>query len=226
MQCVADLTCTGKVRSRNLCSKHYQRLMIRGDFLRDKREYPSLDVLWEMIERLGTRQAVADEIGVRLTAFRSHLQRKGVESEFYQYEANRKCTSPTKICNTCEKEFPRTLEYFYIQKSNKDNLNCKCKSCVKIQSAAVREIRPNPGTKQRYASVMKVSREESKKISEYKEIIKLDPCVYCGVSAEVTDHINPLARGGEHSWENLAPACNACNSAKRATSLLLFLLAR
>ena len=41
-----------------------------------------------------------------------------------------------------------------------------------------------------------------------------------------TDHIEPLARGGAHAWDNTAPACNPCNSAKRATPLLAFLLAR
>ncbi|MFB7823829.1 HNH endonuclease [Streptomyces hydrogenans] len=44
-------------------------------------------------------------------------------------------------------------------------------------------------------------------------------CAYCDspfgqtVVAEV-DHIRPLAKGGQHVWENLAPACRDCNHGK------------
>lgn len=43
-------------------------------------------------------------------------------------------------------------------------------------------------------------------------------CAYCG--SELTpetatiDHIIPLSRGGEHSINNIAPACSRCNSQK------------
>ena len=36
-----------------------------------------------------------------------------------------------KTCNTCNKTFPATTEFFYVAKSNKDGLNCKCKECQK-----------------------------------------------------------------------------------------------
>ena len=43
-----------------------------------------------------------------------------------------------------------------------------------------------------------------------------EPCAYCGHAlADTVDHIRPLARGGSNEIENLAPACRACNSAKR-----------
>lgn len=44
-------------------------------------------------------------------------------------------------------------------------------------------------------------------------------CAYCDaafgekVVAEV-DHIRPLASGGLHNWENLAPSCRDCNRSK------------
>lgn len=40
-------------------------------------------------------------------------------------------------------------------------------------------------------------------------------CVYCGVPATGLDHLHPLAQGGAHSFENLAPCCKSCNSRKR-----------
>ena len=40
-------------------------------------------------------------------------------------------------------------------------------------------------------------------------------CIYCGVVGLMTaDHLVPLFRGGEHSLENLVPACRSCNCAK------------
>jgi 5-methylcytosine-specific restriction endonuclease McrA len=45
------------------------------------------------------------------------------------------------------------------------------------------------------------------------------PCAlrtHCnGAPATTADHITPLERGGTHAWNNLRPACLACNSARR-----------
>lgn len=40
-------------------------------------------------------------------------------------------------------------------------------------------------------------------------------CQYCGGRADSIDHVMPRSRGGEHSWENVASACRACNLFKR-----------
>lgn len=40
-------------------------------------------------------------------------------------------------------------------------------------------------------------------------------CAYCGERCALTmDHIIPLSKGGEHSIENVVPACAKCNSKK------------
>lgn len=46
-------------------------------------------------------------------------------------------------------------------------------------------------------------------------------CVYCGASGVplVLDHVHPIARGGRHTRDNLAPACEHCNGSKRAKTL-------
>lgn len=66
----------------------------------------------------------------------------------------------------------------------------------------------------------------TKEGTEYIEILRRDPCAYCGGRADAIDHIEPLARGGGNTWENLASACGSCNSKKRDKVLLLFLLAQ
>lgn len=54
----------------------------------------------------------------------------------------------------------------------------------------------------------------------------LDPCAYCGGPGTDWDHIEPLARGGAHSAENITRACSGCNATKRDKPLLLFLATR
>lgn len=58
------------------------------------------------------------------------------------------------------------------------------------------------------------------------EMLRGDPCSYCGGEADTVDHIEPLIRGGAHVAENLTAACRSCNGRKWATPLLLFLFSR
>ena len=44
-----------------------------------------------------------------------------------------------------------------------------------------------------------------------------DTCYICGIPAEATDHVIPLAAGGSNWPANLRPICNQCNSRKGAT---------
>lgn len=227
--CVGEVGCARAVRYPRirLCGMHYQRMQTRGDFGRTKRIYPSLEELWSSLERLGSRAAVAEELGVKLSAFKSHLCRKNLDSKFYAREREIKLALLIKVCSKCKREFPRTLEYFYAHPVTRDGLTYVCKSCQKISSSAVRETRSfNPGSATRYALVMKISPEETRLLSDYRKVILLDPCVYCGKPAEAGDHIVPLSRRGEHSWQNMAPVCTPCNSAKRDKSLLQFMLVR
>ena len=49
-------------------------------------------------------------------------------------------------------------------------------------------------------------------------------CIYCGSHEPPTmDHLTPLARGGEHTAENVAPACLPCNQSKGAKVVAEFL---
>lgn len=59
---------------------------------------------------------------------------------------------------------------------------------------------------------------------DYIQIIKHDPCCYCGARPVETDHIIPVADGGSGDWDNLTPACRSCNGTKHSKSLLNFLL--
>ncbi len=52
-------------------------------------------------------------------------------------------------------------------------------------------------------------------------------CCYCGKTAQLTmDHIDPIAKGGEHDVDNIAACCRSCNSSKNDTTLLVWLARR
>ncbi len=61
----------------------------------------------------------------------------------------------------------------------------------------------------------------------YEEIIKQDPCVYCGkLGVNTIDHIVPINKNGNSLWTNLAGVCWSCNSSKKDKDVLQFLLWR
>jgi len=47
-------------------------------------------------------------------------------------------------------------------------------------------------------------------------------CVYCGKRATGWDHIRPVVRGGQTEQGNIVPACQRCNSSKKARSVFAF----
>lgn len=58
----------------------------------------------------------------------------------------------------------------------------------------------------------------------YAEVLRRDPCCYCGAPMQHIDHIHPIACGGDGSWTNLTAACQRCNLHKGVRPLLAFLL--
>lgn len=63
-------------------------------------------------------------------------------------------------------------------------------------------------------------------VRAYLKAVYRDPCVYCGDRTTCFDHIVSQYRGGSDDWTNLAPVCSSCNSSKRTSSLLGFLMWR
>lgn len=62
--------------------------------------------------------------------------------------------------------------------------------------------------------------------SEYRSILKKDPCSYCGSEGKEVDHIDPLILGGTETNDNLTSACKSCNSRKRDKPMLLWMASR
>jgi len=63
--------------------------------------------------------------------------------------------------------------------------------------------------------------------AEWQYIKKLykNRCVYCGeIKTLEMDHIIPISKGGDHTKENIVPACRSCNAKKGDRPVLLQLL--
>lgn len=62
-----------------------------------------------------------------------------------------------------------------------------------------------------------------KEAAAYAEVLRGDPCSYCGAPVTEIDHIRPVSDGGSSGWDNLTGACRSCNGSKSRFDLLTFL---
>lgn len=132
-----------------------------------------------------------------------------------------------KICSKCHVRKP--LTDFHQDRKAKDGLRAECKPCRSM-------TRANPITKSKQAvsrikyRVQNAGRDIENTLTSYEVAMILDEgsCMYCQAPLEYTastiDHVLPLSRGGRNTFDNLACACSKCNTAKRDTPAILFML--
>lgn len=75
-----------------------------------------------------------------------------------------------------------------------------------------------------HARSVQAIRDAARRSGPWTEILRKDPCCYCGGPAGTLDHITPISAGGDNGWENLTAACHSCNAKKRTQPLLSFML--
>lgn len=130
-----------------------------------------------------------------------------------------------KVCRTCGESKP--FSAFHKRAASKDGLQAKCKEC---NSGAVASwAKNNPGK-----AAQRAQNRRAKKLAadsgcwfaraQYVDLIRTEPCSFCGTSKSEVDHIDPLTISGDDSWQNLGTACRSCNARKGTMSLLDFLL--
>lgn len=91
-------------------------------------------------------------------------------------------------------------------------------------TANQRRYRQRNPDKVRGTSAQRAAAPFDDEAQAYAEIIKGDPCSYCGHPSDTIDHITALTSWPTSAWTNLTAACRSCNSAKGTKSLLAFLL--
>lgn len=60
----------------------------------------------------------------------------------------------------------------------------------------------------------------------FRDVVRRDPCAYCGRAGGTLDHIQPKSKGHKLHWENTTSACYACNVEKGSQSLVGYLVLR
>lgn len=58
----------------------------------------------------------------------------------------------------------------------------------------------------------------------WPQILRADPCCYCGEQGGCVDHIEPRSLGGADHESNLTGICRSCNSSKGQSSPLIFMI--
>lgn len=78
--------------------------------------------------------------------------------------------------------------------------------------------------------VDRVARMAKRRPSEQRwvDVIRCDPCSWCGGRGGTVEHVTPRSRGGpkEHRAHNSAGACSRCNNERANVTVLEYLLRR
>ena len=107
-----------------------------------------------------------------------------------------------------------------------DRWGCRCLPCVKAAAEARKDYknrnRETVNAKGRRACAARRARKRNNGVIPFSEAQLRQRWTYyggrcwmCGVDADCTDHVKPLARGGSHILCNLRPACTPCNNSKK-----------
>jgi 5-methylcytosine-specific restriction endonuclease McrA len=139
-----------------------------------------------------------------------------------------------KRCRICGAEKPLD-EMVWVARKRRGRVEpsrptTTCKVCNRAHAKAWRE--QNPERRKNAPAIAAYKRRQKKQrrygmtadALDYAEILRRDPCAYCGGSSGHADHIDPVSKSGPSTWDNLTAACKSCNSRKKAKPLLLALL--
>ena len=155
-----------------------------------------------------------------------------------------------KRCSKCGED--KLLEEFAICRRYNDGRTADCRVCRRSRDLARIELEPEQRNKwarenrERYLAYArdynqrtkaqqrpgKLRYEQRKRLGfshdafAYAQILRGDPCSYCGVRPAEIDHIEPIGIGPRDDPMNLTAACHSCNSGKRQKPLLAWLIKR
>lgn len=200
--------CTRTVEAGGLCNAHYKRLRVFGDVLGD---------VPIQRKRRGITEACSID-GCECV----HSAKGLCKKHYLERRAGRLRQQPCAITG-CDRSRGTTGEY-----------------CARHHQRLLKYGSPTAGGKLRalrgtgdrwvYDEMRRAAGAKMSQVTgdtrEYVKILRKDPCAYCGAASEHIDHIVPFAKDGPTKWDNLAPACAACNHRKSDKDLLHFLVER
>lgn len=107
-----------------------------------------------------------------------------------------------------EKILERNRVYY---KANSKKIIAKKAEWRRKNKERVAAIVARKRMKRRQVAKNDLTAEQWQRIQEYFKY----RCAYCGKKTKLTkDHITPIHKGGNHTYSNIVPACQSCNSRK------------
>lgn len=183
--------------------------------------YPSPDEMVSLMKRLGSWNQVAAEIGVRRESLRDYLQRRPeLKASMAEY-LTPVLTDDQRVSNRRKASREHQQRW---RAANPELARSLRREQMNSYGPEYRKKWNNYNRAKRKNAEMNMTKEDRELSLEYKKIISLDPCVYCGAPHEHNDHIQPVSKAGTDHWYNIAPACADCNLSKTDKLLLHFLL--
>lgn len=127
-----------------------------------------------------------------------------------------------------KRKLPKDAETLALYRSeNRERLNASLAAYRAANPAKVRAQRVESECRRRIAKSGKKMGLVAQVLDEYRIGDKYWDAYACElIEAPTVDHINPLSRGGSHSYDNLCVTSLSNNSSKRNQPLLLWLLKR
>lgn len=123
-----------------------------------------------------------------------------------------------KCCGACKQTL--SLDMFWKACHTRDGYNPRCKICdlkrhrewEKNNPDKVAEIHRRRRARRTNASVVDFTARQW----EFMIFVQRGKCYYCGkkVTILTRDHVVSLFQGGNHSMDNIVPACLHCNDTK------------
>ena len=214
--------CSRKPAAKGFCSKHWQMNKVHGDPKGGRYEYK-------------IRKAVTHDDGTRTC---SECELRQPISNFHKDKnATDGFRSKCKKCrlSTVKRWYaenqPRQLER-HRKAYERDIEKIRIRDSARYEKDKPKRLElASEHSQLRRARKAKVIRERGISRLALRKLFG-DNCYYCGVLMDFTpakdrkfkknhasiEHLVPLSKGGNHTWENVVLACHSCNTQKNAKS--------
>ena len=208
--CTVD-DCENKLQAKGLCNSHYTRWRMHGDYNVTPRHNP---LNTDTHKVCGTCR----ELLPRADYYRSSRTKDGLRASC------KPCTNASNV-SSYERNKGKVLERQRISRSTPEH------------QARLREYLEHylPANRDKYAerSAKRRALMRDALVDEGITVKALrakhgDECMFCGVTMlfngqakgnlnprlATIEHLQPLSRGGKHSWDNTTLCCHRCNTSK------------
>ena len=117
----------------------------------------------------------------------------------------------TKVCTKCHKEYPATLEFFYIHSLGKHGLRPRCKSCLSKIAKEYRQSENGKQVCQRIGRIGSLRRKYDITPEQYDKMLEAQNSV-CAVCKEVSSDGRALSVDHNHKTNKVRKLlCSRCN---------------